>query len=658
MKKRICFLILLLSVIFAYFSIIKVNEEQVNHFLSYFSQEKRHYVMVSKGQHIDKEEYFDYLITALDKYSVNLYMLLDDETFDYILYCHTTDEEYLNSIVLANNKKISDCLDSLDYTNLSSDKEKRIYTFFHHESIAIKSFDLGKMMIEPANSFTLTASNDENIKLFIDDLNSHFEETTFTDNIITQHQHIDKQWNYSAFLLTMIIGLSINLYLMNSQKKISLLKIEGFSTVQILFREMIKPFIENIWLLILASLVTKIIIQLPLSSWACFNKEYYMHCILMIGSYSFCSILSFLLIKELSYNSAIKGKNKTNLITKLLTAVQIGLSVWFYQDITDAVSTVPSLVSYLLNNQHYQNSYKNCYRISTILHSGEYAMFVGTDKMKEIYTTLINDNGLFEFIDMNSEISDDFYYSVDVNYLKQQGINISTDEAIKYILFPQGCNEEDYKWIVEDLKMTFLNNEIEYEIINIDYPLVNYSSQFYDVDKYVDKPLLATRVGEDDYQIHNHLFYYNGNKEKAQEYLDDLFISEGIKPSLRVTSVADEYGHYVLVNVTQSLKNIIMGIVKIVILTVLMVSLIGLEVLRSEKKIEIKRIEGYDLVFDYNFIVDLVLNILLVFAMLSFLKLGTMKQIISYSILNGFILIIVLFIVTEKLSKNQWEKGE
>lgn len=425
--------------------------------------------------------------------------------------------------------------------------------------------------------------------------------------------------------LLMILLCSI---LFSESKKISLLKIEGYTSIQIFWKLFFKPYLyisfSFMCLFLLGSAIyySGNLITVKYFTFISFAQFMQIHGITLIYSTLLLGI-----IKAIPMKTHLKGKNNLQEVfygSLLLKGAIVFISLpLLLSGLTNLYKTVQMVSRY----HHVNEKIKNWYMMDTQLPT-EYHRDIGTERYISIQTRLKKDNELTSYgsgyywgengIDPSKKI----YFFDDVQVKKQNLVEGEFKEEEIYIFYRKGYQYERdfYQKKVQD----YLTTPRAVNIVEYDKKIYNNSVWdllFTDEIDY-KAPILYIPV-EDEYkgQIARASFKYNGNVLEAQNYLTQVFKDAGYGRTYSIRSYKSTYDYFYYDNLKYYLHSIVLITIIIVSGYLIASLMIDIDIANNYKKYYISMVEGLSPMPIVLYMMKMSLVTVLAIAMYSILRL-------------------------------------
>lgn len=509
------------------------------------------YFYHQKGLLIESDSNFDdtFIIDTLTKHAQENNVTLQvayGNPKHMIHFIYTDDLNVIDSFILKGNKRI-DFLSSHHYSSNTKNDATQIFKPAQNTSLEVyplKAYDQFDFNIQ--GEYSIYSKDKESIKNFIDDLNFSLKDyklritdVGYPEEDFTQSYSLELKDTFLLISLESLLAISIIFIVIRNTKKISILRLEGYSTFEIFIKLIAKTSLISFFVVPLISLI----IMLSVFS---ISHSVYNHLDLYIILFRYFLLLKsidliflgiyYWIFSRISISEGIKGKNNLNVLYSSLSVLKIIFVVISLIPLNHATGTVNK---YIQGERYYRDTttyMKDKYFIGGT-HSGSVANDFGKEKeLKLIKNELITHHGAFRYADfilgdLNDESTFTSSYkqiSADVNYLEKHDINIKTNrQSFVVSSDPNYCvvNKEIHEYWECIYNPDLSDSLISYSPhSDSQYPILGYFPNY----KHQKSPYLLF-VDEDD-SISGMIFQNEFGLKKAQETLDNLYLKYDIKP--------------------------------------------------------------------------------------------------------------------------------
>ena len=325
-----------------------------------------------KDDDIYSEDYYNAIVDAavnngldIGQIDIDPYLGINAEYYRYYL-----PNDYYDSILLANNEYV-DISSKKSYATDSKDPELRIFTMSGInpqvlEPLSYESFDPSRSfyLLPVSDNADIESFKDELFALYPDSLNIETFETTissdgyidFNDFLFTNQYYI-----YIAFL-ALFFGIVANSSILKDTDNISKEKLEGYGSLELLWRYSLKHIVIS-HILLIAGYIVAFKMLYPISI---FKVEYFWLQLIKYNlvSLSILSLIALIYFAEIWFtpiNLNIKGKNHIKEIISLLFSLKLFIlvvsSLTFIAYFTNAVMVLnyASLKNSKLDNSRHSS---------------------------------------------------------------------------------------------------------------------------------------------------------------------------------------------------------------------------------------------------------------------------------------------------------------
>ncbi|MCH1939360.1 hypothetical protein [Holdemania massiliensis] len=352
---------------------------------------------------------------------------------------------------------------------------------------------------------------------------------------------------FVIFIITLILGSKI----FSLQKKISLYKMEGYSSFRIYCMMVLKDFfISIIIFFLLFSLMLFGYYGGSINTYTAFMMLYGIELFQLVIIECFVSLIFYGIIAGVPITSSSKGKNK---LKEVQFAAYIIKAVTVTIMLPIMISTYGYVKDFVIMNvrhDHAAKSLNNYYIFANSLNSIAYNLDMASANYISLRDDFIWNNGLF---DMGKGILIDDYASFDPNqldeiivvdesYLRQTGL---WDETMNpqeiYIFLKEGIEIDREK--LQGQILSGLLSPLPVHWIDLKVKLQSYiPSGLLFSDEIEDLPVvyMPEEPGYEG-QLNYRIIYYDGSVSEAQEYVDSLFWQHGYTPAYKMEPLREAF---------------------------------------------------------------------------------------------------------------------
>ena len=530
------------------------------------------YVLPATDMQYNEGELIRYMRESAAKNELNLIQIKSSdntdsaESYDITAFVYFGMPQNELKLVLRNGK-IAD-FDNWDhYATHDIDPSRRILTSVGKDSYCIYNLDENAVSegLSLFGEYSLTAEDKDDLisraQAFVKDIKtktdssvaisfSYYERTedhNYLHFFIRDNYHLLLSFVFIAVIITIVLNAEI----INRQKLLSMLKLEGFSVGEIYRDVVLREYGVFFPVLFISELLLScMLIRIP------FAQSFTYYCTLAVNTV-LCSAVVFLLglfmlavVGLVPINLAMKGKRFNHQLKNALICCKIGCLVLL---ISFVLTGVPSLFQICVNTVDYSqrmHSYENLYTFTSAkldTYSEENGGFMTGETPEAVYDRLENDNDLTEFQSFTTGSSYSVYWA-DSNCLKVQfaGTGFKPEVGKTYVLFPETMRgEKNNGRIAADIMNSFFpgisEQEIQEEMIilyykhflNYDYSMRSSLSSIRTVSLSNCTNIIVSSVFP--YKIKElssaMFFHFDGSLSEARDYVNRLWLEYSGKSS-------------------------------------------------------------------------------------------------------------------------------
>lgn len=533
------------------------------------------------------------------------------------------------------------------YTFSSKDKRQRIVGFLG-DSISLTSIVNDERNSGFYNFVNLKGDFQKNVSAFEKNIKQKFSDFKmvfqYSTNKINEKFSLitfDQLIFYKKFKMTIpfLSAILLCLALFSESKKISILKIEGFTNKQIYWRIFLKPYlVSSLFLMFIFLLFSTIyylgnFITVKYLTIVAFTQFFQVHIITL-----FYSLLLWGIINVIAPKTYLKGKNNlfeafSSLLLLKCLVVLISLPL-----LLPGLKNFYQMIHMMSRYNHVNEVIKDWYAVDTEIQT-QYQKDIATKRYISIQERLKKDNELTSYSsgyywDSNGvDYSKKIYFFDDVQIKKQNLVKGQFKEDEIYIFYRKGYQYD--KAFYQEIAQDFLTNKTPVNVVEYEQKVFqNFIKELMFADEIDYKaPILYIPV-EDRFkgQIAQSSFKYNGNIKKAQDYLDQVFMDAGYGHVFSIKSYQNMYEHFYNENLKEYLHSVTLFVVVVVSCYLISSLLIDIDIANNYKKYYISMVEGLAIVPVFLYIIKMSFVTFLAIFIYSFLRFKQLdlKTIISW----------------------------
>ncbi len=620
---------------------------------------------------INQEQFVDYLATLAEKYDLTIGQNSYDKYLNStVLYIFSENIEYMKNILL-NEGEITQLKVFQEYSTNNKIINNRIFNLGFEEQLIIRPLKYDGI-ISPFGYFGIYTNDGEGISFDIqvaikNEITNKYENIII--DIIEYDAHetnlMDLQRNNlkSSFvnniLFTVLFILIMITDILNNQKLINVMKLNGYSNLQIYNKLILKNIIISFFAYIFSTFII-FIIFIPFD-YKEVSLVYNLSFILAFANLLLVCCFTFILysiIKLVSINISIKGKSYLLITSYFLGITKLIVLIVSTSLLISNTIEVTAFIKNSIYDEVYEERYNNLYKVSNLSIKtpdgiAPYEFFESQIFQDILYEIQIESNGFYFFNnyiepengDNNINIEYTQYYTVDRNYVFQQIPTLAKDTLKQNAVYIN--NKRD----TYNINSEFIDNSKYYHFGNIDgIDEIYYDGNpenfgnlfFYDESYIIDKPIFLL---DEEHSKYNGLFglhfYFDGSIDEANEYINSKFNGTSVIDPYIITSVYNQYETFSESSLTRSMKGFLtVGLIILIFITISFQN-ISIMYKSMKKRTFIEYSEGYYIPTFIKRCLKLTLIILSVFFVVLTLK-YKYQDVILYGIITTFVVIEIL----------------
>ncbi len=625
MKKNILFLTIVIIISSFYFSFKNFNNISTNVIYQYgdiLEENNMEIKGIQVKRNINEINSFDFhknFNELLIKNNLNTFKVVygyseELQTSTVELYVSTNDK-YLSKYILLDKGNLDLVSDNVYSTN-NKLRNLRIANFFDDSYISVTSIindnDNGGMY----NITSLKGDFEQNFNNFILDLKNIYPSIDYSlmynENFIETNETKFKMIDYKEFfgnkkikiLIPIILIFLLCSKIFELTKKISVMKIEGYSSLKIYWNLFFKNFI------LYSTIVSSIIILLLYFYYLgnlrtfkyisiCFILQFLQLFLLQIIT----SIIIYLIIKTIPIKTYLKGKTNLKEVFSIAFVSKVVIGFIIIPMIIPTFINIKNLYQISTRNKKVQEKLENIYFFGTQLYSN-YFEDIGSDNFIALHDYLSENNELkslslgyyFEGseVDFNKKI-----YFIDKNALFLE--NLVKKEEFKeneiYIFIKENSMNEEEIEFYKNHSLSYLTETTNVNIISINKKIETLNPKEILYNDYIEDSVPIFYIPDEkglEGQIVEKTFYYKSTNDiNSQKYINVIFKSFGYTPTFRIEHLKNLYNNYYNFYYNEFSKSII--ILGLIIITYYLSCnlMVDTDIALNRKKYFILNVEGF-----------------------------------------------------------------
>ncbi len=629
MKKNVLILSLLMAVIsfiFAIPAIDFISGILVSNAISLYDFEDYERIGLNiectqETQKTDNRIYFSDMDELAKQNNLVIYAITqtsNNENQPEIVIYTSSNEVMLSKWMMLEKGYANGLKNKETYSTYATDKEHKIINFMMDANLSVKPLEEMDRKGIYMNFINLDGQFKENLQNFFYDLAEIYGKI----NVVSPYTSSKNDFvNYLSRIITISfnnIGLkfSVSLVLIvllclkmfSYTRKISIMKMEGFTTGKIYRKLFLNDFLTySLCFLLLSAGLIGVMYHTNLISMTviilCFLMQLVQILILMI----LISLLMVFLIFTTPMISSFKGKNYLSQVQNFAYFVKFVIVLLILPLVVTAFESVQN--SFIIRYRHDKvyDLVENRYTFGVQDSSSNYFSDMGTDNYIAVKEELAEKGKLFEqsraiLMDWDAETfnpeNGQPYYSVDKYYLINHELTEECNLDEICIFFPEGKKYDIEKWKTSAASM--VRDSYNMNILEYDRHLEAYV--IHDLlyrDFIQDLPILYLPEEQGlGGQLNSSILLFDGNLDEAQAYVDEVFINHGYLPFYKLESLQAAYQSYYQLYSNLYFENILQFCIIVVAYVLANRLLIEVDIDNHRKLYELS---GYEGVSPYRF---------------------------------------------------------
>ena len=611
---------------------------------------------------VEISEHIDYLG---DKYNLNISKLTYNfsgasEQPDSVLY-YSSNSQYLEKRIFVEkeNFKIGE-----RYSTFPSDIEKKIPQFFSDNHACVYPLSSDN---QPGGIYVLLnieGDYEENVSNFTDELLEKYGEGMIFRSQKTGLRNTDSD-DMTYFLtakkeklaICMFLVLLLTLVVFIQRKKISLMKLEGLSSLKVFFNFYLKDFLvigAITYVAILA--VSFFLFGLDTLSFNYFSKVWIIQYSILFALSIAISFIILFVIDSIPISESIKGQANLKELQYIATFAKIIVCLLLIPSVSTGLDSIMEIASLKLREHEIKEKANKYYSFGQVRISN-YHGEIGTDKALALYKDIIRNYDIFEvssgFIPLDEEFQNMLHVTfIDELFIKNN--NLKYDSFDKLIVYFHESDNIDQNRYIEAISTEFNFKEHEIDIRYYDFKIPSIGFNSLRKSDYISNKTLLFIPVEEQYkgQFSSKVIYYEKGQVNLQKEIDEKFISHGFNPTFTISSIKSAN--------QKAYKSVITYFTKeakpFLVLTsiYLLVCLFMIQVHKASNKslYFITRCEGVSQLYVKEYIVSMIVPVILA------LIISLMNQKLNIEVVAFFLVSeVIVFTVTNRIMKKRfWRK--
>ncbi|MCI5774567.1 MAG: hypothetical protein MR210_08400 [Erysipelotrichaceae bacterium] len=586
MKKNIILLSLLMvltSFIFAIPTIDLISGKLVYDAISLYDFENYERIGLSiestkEAQQIANKIYFSDMDKLAKENNLAIYVISqisNNENQPEVVVYTSSNEAMLSKWMMLEKGYAKGLANKEIYSTYATDKEHRIINFMMNVNLSVRPLaDIERKGIY-MNFINLEGDFQANLQQFFNDFAKIYGKinvlSPYTSSKADLHKFLNAIITVSfddiglKFSVSIVLIVLLGLKIFSYTRKISIMKIEGFTTGKIYQKLFFNDFIKySLAFLLLAISLIDIIYHANLISMIVIAGCFLIQLLQMLIFMMIISLLMYLLIFYTPIMSSFKGRNYLSQVQNFAYFVKFVIVLLILPLVTTTFESVQNLFIIRYRHDKVYELLENRYAFGVQDSSSAYFADIGTDNYIAVKEKLAENGQLFEqsraiLMDWNAEIFDpengEPYYDVDKYFLINHDMDDDCNLNEICIFFPKNQDYDIEKW--KSAARAMVRDTYNINILEYDQPLEAYAINDLLYRDFISELPILYLPEEKGYegQLNSSMLIFDGNLNEAQAYVDKVFIDHGYLPYFKIESLQDGYQSYYQLYNTLYLKN-------------------------------------------------------------------------------------------------------
>lgn len=673
MKKNLFYLAISVVVIAFMFSIPVIDKISVSRAYSYMSAYDeegfdRVGIIIEENeslQKVDNYSYYTFLNECAIQNNLVIYVLtssLSNETNSYEnnIYLSTNDL-FLKERLLLFNGYAENLGEDVSFS-IYGDSTSKILSFNYPNQTNVKSLHHYDEKGKYINLISIKGDLKENVERFLNDVSKKYGDIVVQSPYTSGKSTLMEDDKEAASELYSKINIKLSLALIitvlfcskifSYSKNISLYKIDGYNTFDIYAKIYLIPLIKYMIIMTLSLIILLIgIFNSNILSLLIILKIFMLEVLQMILLTLGVSIVIYYIILYTPITKSIKGENKLSEVQIIVYLTKVFAIFMIIPILASTFNNTRNLLIMWSRYEEAKASLVSYYSFGIQGASSKYERDIGTENYIALRDKLASNGNLFEqskafFIedidDFNPKVKDE-YYIVDSFYLENNGLIDESCNLKKICIYLN--DKSNYNLTNIDAKVRNMTREyIPYNLIKYSDKLRSYNilDLFYS-NHIEDKPIIYIPVEEGlDGQLNNKILYYEGEKEQAQKYIDDIFIEFGYSPMYEISSLDSVFERQFQLYENLNIKSFIDFLILLCAYVLTNRLLIDVDIDNNRKKYIISKSEGVNPYSFLNYFAKIVSPSIIALLLNIFLNRTNILK-------NSFVIVTLLLIIESAL---------
>lgn len=457
--------------------------------------------------------------------------------------------------------------DSIDkeivYTNTSKNLKEKIFifpSFVDNSIIEVTSIENNAQKNATYVLISLSDDIDTNISNFINDLDNKYFNFSYgldqsllgTDSYKDNLEYAGELFNRPTIKFSICAILSFLLFsnILSNRKKISILKLEGNSSLSLYNDIFLKTYIfSSLFFTVLVYLIIFIFFHRNTNTLYLLIELFSIETIQMFAIYFVMSLIGIIIISNIELVKSINGYLNLKYIFDIAYVGKCIILILLLPIIISSFTNINNLMIIASRKDKVNSKLENYY---TFTYQKKSNYEVGSNDAVNIYKDFVNDSSLFSFstgeltpLYLTDDYAPIYVYFFDDNYIREVGLESDENKLSDINIYLKKNVDYDLDNLILMINALY-NNAYNINVCYYDFDINTFDTDELLYSDNIDfKPIIYVPIDlKYDSQLNFKIFKYNGDLIKAQAYADNVFLKNNCSPLFNVESLKASYNAY------------------------------------------------------------------------------------------------------------------